>query len=78
MILYFDGLPVKWTRKYNNFFRELFAIFVANSSFVLLFKPRCARLAYPLDVRNKGRFTLLRDTIITLPLEVVGELVMEF
>lgn len=29
----FGWLPVKWTWKYNKIFRELFANFVANSSF---------------------------------------------
>mgnify|MGYP006949754387 CR=1 FL=1 len=72
-------LPVKWTRKYNKIFRELFANFVANSSFVFhCLNLGCAWLAYPSDVRNKGHFTHLRDTIITLPLKAVGELVMAF
>lgn len=52
---------------------------MANSSFVFhCLNLGCARLVYPLDVRNKGHFTHLRDMIITLPLKAVGELVMEF
>ncbi len=67
-----DGLVGSPSSGHGNIIKFLESCLLILWQTVLLF------LAYPLDVRNKGHFTHLRDTIITLPLKAVGELVMAF